>query len=244
MRTVPSLAPVAIRWYDRPQDGAHATDVSGEVDDDGVRCNNAVGEGSNLMICHECLVEMRDAKQLTRTVGFVPVKTASTLPHHFSRHQLRPHAPCTCSPGPSCPAALSSVEPGAGRDGTWMSCADVQSFKDGSREVYILRCESVDIAACHQRISNPVVVRMLTSLKPKAGFGGENSTARTLPFAPPSTALSAHRPSFALDAVVGSSHILTVRSCPHDARREPWIGCAKDKRRSGASWAWPVNPAR
>jgi len=33
-----------------------------------------------------------------------------------------------------------------------MSCADAQSLRDGSREVYILRCESVDMAAWHKQI--------------------------------------------------------------------------------------------
>lgn len=34
--TAPSRAPVAMRWYDRPQDGAHETDVRGD-EEGGVR---------------------------------------------------------------------------------------------------------------------------------------------------------------------------------------------------------------
>lgn len=83
--------------------------------------------------------------------------------------------------------------------------------------------------------------KRLTRRSPNAGLGGENSTARTLPFAPPSTALSIHRPSLFPGAeeedVDGSSQILTVRSCPQDAIKEPWIGCANDILKIGASWA-------
>jgi hypothetical protein len=49
---------------------------------------------------------------------------------------------------PVAPFGPSSFEMGDGKAGTEMSCAVVQSFKEGSREVYIRRCESVESAAC------------------------------------------------------------------------------------------------
>jgi len=62
-----------------------------------------------------------------------------------------------------------------------------------------------------------------TTRSPNEGIGGENSTALTDPLAPARTARSIHRPSFpgAAEEVDGSSHIRTVRSWEHEARRDP-----------------------
>lgn len=62
-----------------------------------------------------------------------------------------------------------------------------------------------------------------TTRSPNEGSGGENSTARTDPLAPVNTARSIHLPSFPVLAefVEGSSHIRTVRSCEHEAIKEP-----------------------
>ena len=140
-----------------------------------------------------------------------------------------------------------------------------QSLSDGSREVYILKCESVDMAPYAKdqqepscRIHNKVAPRhpyinpeALTTLSPTEGLGGLNSTTLTLPFAPPSTAFSTHLPSrfdpkgplLAAAAVDddeeagGSSQIRTVLSCPHEASNDPWSGCAKASLSGGASCA-------
>jgi hypothetical protein len=197
------------------------------------------------------------------TPGAVPAKQANTLPHHFSLHQLKPHPPVASS-AVEVPPVWSSFEPssfapGTGREGTWTSWANDQSVKDGSRERCIRKCESVDIDALYisYGISNMEGGLQLTTRNPNPGSAGPNSTSLTLPFIPLKTPFSIHLPSlFATadaDAVAdwsaadgeaeevkeeeGSSHIRTVRSCEHDARREPCSGWAKERRRIGASCA-------
>jgi hypothetical protein len=76
-RTRPSRLPVATRWYERPQDGAHATDVTEyvgglarcvgeEVGGDGSSVSTATGlrEGESLTIWRLCEVAKLSSVQI------------------------------------------------------------------------------------------------------------------------------------------------------------------------------------
>lgn len=69
IRTTPSREPVAMRWCDRPHDGAHAREVSGEEGPGGVRWRREVGVGSREMIC-QCV------SGLHKATGVFPRPTA------------------------------------------------------------------------------------------------------------------------------------------------------------------------
>lgn len=111
----------------------------------------------------------------TLTTGLFPAKAATTLPHHFSLHQATPQPPVASSPFPVGSGAGSSVDPGEGREGTLMSCARDQSEREGSREVWIRRCESVEMDACAGRRAEGEGIRMRRGATESMRDDGEGS---------------------------------------------------------------------
>lgn len=95
--------------------------------------------------------EPTEKAELTLTTGLFPAKTARTLPHHRSLHQLRPHPPVASSATVvASGAAGSSLEPGDDRVGMCTEFDNDQSDRFGSNEVCMRSVESVDIDACVQ----------------------------------------------------------------------------------------------
>lgn len=129
------------------------------------------------------------------------------------------------------PPSSLGAEDGPGREGTWILTTSDQSFRLGSSEVWTRRYPSV---------------AMLATRRPWAGSGGPNWTERMAPVGPVRIPRSSHaREVEAAGAVAdvekeGSSQIRIVRSWEHEARREPWIGCEKERWRMGASWAFQL----
>lgn len=81
IRTAPSRLPVAMRWYERPHDGAQDTQVRGE-DEAVLRNSNGLAVWSSDTIL---------------ATGELPANAIRTLPHAFSLHQLNPHPPVAAS---------------------------------------------------------------------------------------------------------------------------------------------------
>lgn len=166
-----------------------------------------------------------------------------------------PVRPATAAEEDVAPVASSlGAEDGPGREGTCTLTISDQSFRLGSRDVWTRKYPSV---------------AMLATRRPWAGSGGPNWTERIAPVGPVRIPRSSHAreveaeeagdrkaggereeedaaAAAAAAAAVevekeGSSQIRIVRSCEHEARREPWIGCEKERWRMGASWACAVS---
>lgn len=112
--TWPSLPPVARRWYDRPQDGAHATEVIAygvgaspspdgpvpELVSDGFRAPEGAGSSVNNVVGRRegdtCIIwggstrsdynRVVSSKLLTLTVPVTPQPAARTSPQYLSLH--------------------------------------------------------------------------------------------------------------------------------------------------------------
>lgn len=164
-----------------------------------------------------------------------------------------PVRPATAAEEDVAPVASSlGAEDGPGREGTCTLTISDQSFRLGSRDVWTRKYPSV---------------AMLATRRPWAGSGGPNWTERIAPVGPVRIPRSSHAreveaeeagdrkaggereeedaAAAAAAAAVdvekeGSSQIRIVRSWEHEARREPWIGCEKERWRMGASWAFQL----
>jgi hypothetical protein len=119
-RTCPSRPPVAMRWYERPHDGAHEMDViaccaitSSEMDPvstggEGSSERRVIGrrEGDSCIIYHtsfEPFARRTQRERITFTTPDTPLHVASTSPQYRSLHQETDHPPSASRlPAPRC----------------------------------------------------------------------------------------------------------------------------------------------
>jgi hypothetical protein len=220
---------------------------------------------------HLSTLTEKGRERRTLMIPLCPLVAATTCPHHRSLHQLKHQPPKGSFPLPGFgapvepeeaavlpPAAVAAAEVPArprrgvssgfveswreGRETVEVSC---QSSREGERQVYIRRYESVEIVACargrQRSAQTPNKERGRTSFNPNA-FGA-NSIFLTLPLASISSPHSTHRfPCACLTAPadedgVTCSQMRTERSYEHEARREVCSGCDQASWRTGASCA-------